>query len=162
MKEKKKRKANFSSAETTLLVDLVEKNLATLRGKFSSTVTNIKKQKIWEDITTQVNSLGYEKRTAVEVREKWRNMTQNAKKINSGLKKSLRKTGGGPEAKPADATTEKLINLFHDEPSFSGIQGGLDSGEPSCSSKLVKCLNCVLFKVFNVTMGINIVFHPYG
>ena len=81
MKEKKKRKANFSSAETTLLVDLVEKNMANLRGKFSSTVTNIKKQKLWEDITIQANSLGYEKRTAVEVREKWRNMTQNAKKI---------------------------------------------------------------------------------
>ena len=143
MQEKKKRKANFTAAETTLLVDLVEKNLPTLRGKFSSTVTNIRKQKIWQDITSQLNSLGYEKRTVVEVREKWRNMTQNAKKISSGLKKSRRKTGG-PEAKPADATTEKLINLFHDEPSFSGIQGGFDSGEPSCSGKLVKCLKCVL------------------
>ena len=30
----------IEAAETTLLVDLVEKNLATLRGKFSSTVTN--------------------------------------------------------------------------------------------------------------------------
>ena len=87
-------------------------------------------------------------------------MTQNAKKINSGLKKSVRETGGGPEAKPADVTTEKLINLFRDEPSFSGIQGGLDSGEPSCSGKLVKCLNRVLFYVFTATMGINIVFHP--
>ena len=72
----------IEAAETTLLVDLVEKNLATLRGKFSSTVTNIRKQKIWQDITSQINSLGYEKRTAVKVREKWRNMTQNAKKIS--------------------------------------------------------------------------------
>ena len=78
---------NLTAAETTLLVDLVEKNLPTLRGKFSSTVTNIRKQKIWQDITSQLSSLGYEKRTAVEVREKWRNMTQNAKKISSGLKK---------------------------------------------------------------------------
>ena len=154
MQERKKRKANFTAAETTLLVDLVEKNLPTLRGKFSSTVTNIRKQKIWQDITSQLNSLGYEKRTAVEVREKWRNMTQNAKKISSGLKKSWRKTGGGPEAKPADATTEKLINLFHDEPSFSGIQGGFDSGEPSCSGKLVKCLKCVLLFKFTAKMAI--------
>ena len=125
MQEKKKRKANFTAAETTLLVDLVEKNLPTLRGKFSSTVTNIRKQKIWQDITSQLNSLGYEKRTAMEVREKWQNMTQNAKKISSGLKKSRRKTGGGPEAKPADATTEKLINLFHDEIPSRGFKGAL-------------------------------------
>ena len=97
----------IEAAETTLLVDLVEKNLATLRGKYSSTVTNIRKQKIWQDITSQINSLGYEKRTAVKVREKWRNMTQNAKKIISDLKKSRRKTGGGPEAKSADATVTK-------------------------------------------------------
>ena len=65
----------IEAAETTHLVDLVEKNLATLRGKFSSTVTNIRKQKIWQDITSQINSLGYEKRTAVKVREKLRNMS---------------------------------------------------------------------------------------
>ena len=59
------------------------------------------------------------------------------------------KTGGGHEAKPADATTEKLINLFHDEPSFSGIQEGFNSGKPLCSGKLVKCLKCVLF--FKIT-----------
>ena len=52
-------------------VDLVEQNLPTLRGKFSSTVTNTKKKKKLEDIPSQLNSFGYEKRTAVEVREKW-------------------------------------------------------------------------------------------
>ena len=117
----------------------------------------MRKQKIWQDITSQLNSLGYEKRTAVEVREKWQNMTQNAKKISSGLKKSRKKTGGGPEAKPADATTEKLINLFHDEPSFSGIQGGFDSGEPLCSGKLVKCLECVLLFKFTAKMAIMVI-----
>ena len=60
------------------------------------------------------------------------------KKISLGLKKLRRKTGGGPGAKSADATTKKLIDLFHDEPFFSGIQGGFDSGEPLCFGKLVK------------------------
>ena len=66
MKEKKKRKANFSSAETTL-VDLVEENLAALRGKFPVQLRTSRSKKNCEDITTQVNSLGYEKLTAVEV-----------------------------------------------------------------------------------------------
>ena len=127
-KRKKKRKANFTAAETTLLVDLVEKNLPTLRGKFSSTVTNIRKQKIWQDITSQLNSLGYEKRTAVEFREKWRNMTQNAKKISSGLKNSRRKTGGGSEAKPADARQPKnLLIFFMTSLPSRGFKGSLES-----------------------------------
>ena len=122
MQEKKKRKANFTAAETTLLVDLVEKNLPTLRGKFSSTVMNIRKQKIWQDITSQLSSLGYEKRTAVEVREKWRNMTQNAKKISSGLKKSRRRTGGDPEL---TRQPKKLLIFFMTSLPSRGFKGAL-------------------------------------
>ncbi|CAB3977736.1 myb SANT-like DNA-binding domain-containing 4 [Paramuricea clavata] len=115
----KKRKQNFTSAECSLLVDLVEKNLGTLRGQFSSTITNAKKQQLWETIASKINSLGYEKRTPAEVREKWRNMAQVAKKTNSGLLKSQRKTGGGPAEKPPTSTTAKIISLLGDEPSFS-------------------------------------------
>ena len=71
-----KRKQNFTAAECSLLVDLVEKNMDT----FSSTITNAKKQKLWETMASQINSLGHEKRTSKEIREKWRNMAQIAKK----------------------------------------------------------------------------------
>ena len=127
-KQGKKRKQNFTPAECNLLVNLVEQNLETLRGQFSNTVTNAKKQKLWETITSKVNSFGYEKRTPIEIREKWRNMTQIAKKTNSGIMRSQRKTGGGPPVKPPTTTTQKIINLLSDEPSFSGIQGGFESG----------------------------------
>ena len=122
----KKRKQYFSSAECALLVDLVERNVDTLRGKFSSSITNAKKQELWKSITSRINSLGYEKQTANEIRDKWRNMTQVAKKTNSGIIRSQRKTGGGPPDKLPSSTTEKIINLFSDEPSFSGIPGGLE------------------------------------
>ncbi len=69
--QNKGKKQNFTSAECNLLVNLGEQNLETLLGQFSSTVTNAKKQKLWETITSQINSLGYEKRTPVEVQEKW-------------------------------------------------------------------------------------------
>lgn len=130
----KKRKQNFTSAECNLLVDLVEKNMDTLRGKFSSTLTNAKKQKLWETISNKISSLGYEKRTPTEIRGKWRNMAQIAKKTNSGLMQSQRKTGGGPAAKPPTSTTSKIISLLGDEPSFSGIHGGFESGVCSSSS----------------------------
>ncbi|XP_046862662.1 uncharacterized protein LOC124456216 isoform X2 [Xenia sp. Carnegie-2017] len=41
---------------------------------------------------------------------------------------SQRKTGGGPATKPPPLTTEKIINILGDETSFSGIQGGFESG----------------------------------
>jgi hypothetical protein len=41
-----KRKQNFTAAECSLLVDLVEKNMDTLLGQFISTITNAKKQKL--------------------------------------------------------------------------------------------------------------------
>ena len=47
---KKKRKQNFNSEECNLLVNIVEQNLDTLWGQFSSTITNSKKQKLWETI----------------------------------------------------------------------------------------------------------------
>ena len=71
-KQGKKRKPNFNSAACNLLVNIVEQNFDTLRGQFSSTITNAKKQKLWETITSQINS--YEKRTLIEIREKWRKM----------------------------------------------------------------------------------------
>ena len=64
----------------------------TLRGQFSSTITNAKKQKLWETMASQINSLGHEKRTPKEIREKWRNMAQLAKKTilgYSSLKEKL-------------------------------------------------------------------------
>ena len=87
LKQGKKRKQNFTSAECALLVDLVEKYMDTLRGQFSSSITNAKKQELWKTIASRinVNSLGYEKRTLSEIRDKWRNMTQIARKTNSGI-----------------------------------------------------------------------------
>ena len=137
LKQGKKRKQNFTYAECALLVDLVEKNMDTLRGQFSSSITNAKKQELWKTIASRINSLGYEKRTPSEIRDKWRNMTQIAKKTNSGIMYSQRKTGGGPPVKPPSTTTEKIINFLGDEPSFSGIPGGLESGVSSCSGRLV-------------------------
>ena len=47
-RKEKKRKRNFNSEECNLLVNIVEQNLDTLRGQFSSTITNAKKRKFWE------------------------------------------------------------------------------------------------------------------
>lgn len=125
---KKKRKQNFTVPECTIILEQVERHLDIIRGKHSNAVTNARKQKAWQDITRSVNSLGYAQRTAAEVRDKWRNLTQQAKKQHAGLVKARRKTGGGPcEAAGNNTITQKIIDIFQDEPSFSGITDGYET-----------------------------------
>ena len=94
----------------------MEHNLDTSLGQFSSTITiNAKKQKLWETITSQINS--YEKRTPIEIRENWQNMAQVDRiKTSSEIMLSQRKTGGRSAAKAPANTTAKIISL---EPGFA-------------------------------------------
>ena len=125
---KRTRKANFSAAECALLCELAEENLEVIRSKFSSTLSNANKKKVWEEITDKVNSLGVCLRSVQEVKDKLRGMVGNAKKEHSQFSTAQRKTGGGPKPSSPKGATQKIIELFGDDPSFSGIIGGIESG----------------------------------
>ena len=129
MDNKRARKPNFSSAECTLILKLAEENLETIREKFSSTISNKRKHAVWENISLKVNALGVAKRSATDVKEKWRAMRNEARKEMSRDKNSLEKTGGGKPSGTPKATSQRIIELFGDEPSFSGIHGGIESGK---------------------------------
>jgi len=79
---KRAKKPNFTAAECTLLLEAAEQHLDVIKSKFSSTLSNQSKTKVWEEIslTERVNSLCVCKRTAIEVKEKWRGMVSTAKK----------------------------------------------------------------------------------
>ena len=128
-KTKRARKPNYSAAECSLILQLAEENIEVLREKFSNNLTNKKKNLMWQSITNRVNALGVAKRTTTEVREKWRTMCGEARRdfsIESSLQK---KTGGGKPPPQPKITSQRIINLFGDEPGFSGIEGGIESGE---------------------------------
>ena len=55
---KRTRKTNFSPAECSLILQLTEENLERIREKFSSTLTNKKKQAFRQSISDRVNPLG--------------------------------------------------------------------------------------------------------
>ena len=120
---KKARKANFSHSEIALLTEKVEISLSVIKSRFTDSVTNHKKNEIWADITAAINALGVENRTVQEVRDKWKNLTSNAKKEFSGFGREMRRTGGGPAPKAPAAATAKIIDLFKDTPSFKGLSG---------------------------------------
>ena len=127
-KAKRPRKPNFSPSECTLILQLAEQNLEVIRDKFSNVLTNKKKAEVWKSITDKVNALGVAKRETIEVKDKWRTMVSAAKKDYSRAKQQQQKTGGGRPPAPVKETSQRIINLFEDEPSFSGIPGGIESG----------------------------------
>ena len=126
---KRPRKPNFTPAECAVIFEEAEENLSIIKSKLSSTLSNKNKSRVWEEITTKVNALGVCKRSVVEVKEKWRGMVSSARKEHSKRAVSRSKTGGGRKPDSPKGTTVKIIQLFEDDPSFSGISGGIDSGK---------------------------------
>ena len=128
MEAKRARKPNFSAAECALILQLAEENINIIRDKFSTTVSNKKKNETWQRICDRVNALGVAKRTPSELREKWRGMKGEARKDLGKDKIPHKKTGGGRPQEPLKPTVQRILELFGDEPSFCGIQGGIESG----------------------------------
>ena len=126
---KRNRKPNFTAAECAVIFEEAEQNIEIIKSKFTSTLTNKNKTKVWEDITAKVNSLGVCLRSVSEVKDKWRGMVGAAKKEFSKFGASQKKTGGGEKPASPKNSSKKIIELFGDDPSFSGIQGGLESGK---------------------------------
>ena len=63
---KRPRKPNFTPAECAVIFEEAEENLSIIKSKFSSTLSNKNKSRVWEEITTKLNALGVCKRSVVE------------------------------------------------------------------------------------------------
>ena len=73
--------------------------------------------------------MGVANRSVKEVKEKWRAMCGVARREVANEKRSLGQTGGGKAPAPPNETTQRIIQLIGDEPGFTGIGGGIESGE---------------------------------
>ena len=108
---------------------VAEENINIIKSKFTNAITNKNKSKVWEQVTDQVNSLGVCKRSVTEIKQKWRGMVSSAKKVHSKIAIDRQKTGGGSKPVSPKGQTEKIIDLFGEDPSFSRITGGIQSGK---------------------------------
>ena len=87
----KNKGSNFTTAETTAFLEGVRANYQALFGGFSgpgqSSLSSKVKNKIWADITRQINATGSGQRRSVEqVRLRWKNLKQKATKDHSEAK----------------------------------------------------------------------------
>ncbi|XP_046348985.2 uncharacterized protein LOC124129585 isoform X1 [Haliotis rufescens] len=117
------RNKNFDSSEIQLIAELVEKHISILNSKLCSTVTHERKKAIWAEITSKVNALGVCQRTTKEIKTKWTNVHQTAKREFSNRQLDMRKTGGGPCIAPLSTTSEKIVDIYKECPSFTGLTG---------------------------------------
>lgn len=91
--EPKKRKSNFSSAETVNLLEeyMVYKDV--LIAKFSAKVTHATKNHAWLQITHHVNKVSKTIRTVAEVKKKFMDLRTSVKKKRAEEVKYRRGTG---------------------------------------------------------------------
>ena len=120
---KNQKKPNFSIQEIAMITQKFEENQAVLKSKFTNTTTNKLKQSVWEEMKIAVNAVGTAHRSVAEVKEKWTNLQRTAKHELSKFHKEQRKTGGGLPPKTPSPSTDKILELLKDTPSFSGLKG---------------------------------------
>lgn len=128
-KNERKRKLNFSTSEINKITELVEENLQVIQSKLTNSITNKTKQETWAKIARQVNAIGVAHRSVQDIKDKWKNLQTMAKKEFARQRGSFGLTGGGPPCKKPKEATEKIMRLFENAPSFTGLHGFETSGK---------------------------------
>ena len=128
-KRNRNRKTNFTAAECTVTFEEAEQNIDIIKSKFTSTLTNKNKTKVWEDITAKVNSLGPAYEVFVKCRRNGEGWSVLPKKNFPSSERRREKPVEERGQTSPKSSSKKIIELFGDDPSFSGIQGGLESGK---------------------------------
>lgn len=127
--KKRGRAANFSEAELTILGDEMAKNHKLLTSKHSDTVTNRRKQDLWQSITDSINAVSETRRTVKQVRKKWETLSSQVKSKGAKNKREAAKTGGGPPPPPLTPMEENILGILGDTATV-GIAGSIDSSMP--------------------------------
>jgi hypothetical protein len=103
MAAKRIRKPNFSEKEIRTLLEELSLEVSVLFSSLSPSISQKRKNVIWGNICTSVNSCGVANRTTQDLKDKWKGLKVAA--LNR--QRDIRKTGGGPP--PPPVPYEELI-----------------------------------------------------
>ena len=131
----KTRTKNFSKEELATLVDLVSENKAELFGAFSTKLTQLDKDAIWEKTANTISPDHGTLRSKDEVSKKWCNILVKYKPIICDKLSSAKKTGGGPPEAGLTELEAKILAIKGRE-TFEGITEGIDTSMASANSPL--------------------------
>ncbi|XP_014342095.1 DNA-directed RNA polymerase III subunit RPC6 isoform X2 [Latimeria chalumnae] len=119
----RKRKLNFSSEETDLLIEEILKHEDALYGRGSVKVTPYQKDKIWRDIQFKINSLGYCEREVEDLKRRWRDLRRRCKERVAKLRRSHQATDDGPSTTHDISRREQIIVATLTEEAVQGVSG---------------------------------------
>ena len=105
----KKRSANFSEYEKCLLLEVIQKN-EIICSKKKDSCTNANKETAWQTVLQTFNSDDkVVKRDQASLKALHLNLINKAKKESAERKRSIFKTGGGPEDAPKLSETSEIV-----------------------------------------------------
>ena len=88
---------------------------------------NAARNSAWGQITAEVNSVSNVKKSKEQVIARYKYLNKKARRRNIDKKKHVKGTGGGPAMK-LDPISEALIETNDKDPTYSGLQGAIESG----------------------------------
>ena len=87
------RNSNWSEREKDVIIEQCTKNANIIHGAISSNLTMFHKNKIWQEITDNVNAVGGANRTLNQVKNKWKNLRSRSIDKVRGYNREFNKTG---------------------------------------------------------------------
>lgn len=134
MATKRERSSNWSLSEISILTEFFEKNEDVLKAKQSNLITNSRKNAKWAEVTEIINAVGIQRRTVDQVKFKWGNLQQSAKKSFSAARKQAKLTGRGPPPKPQPRLKRKSSIWWKIDLISAALLG---ASSPQCQSQQV-------------------------
>lgn len=137
--KKKRRSVNFSLAEEEVILTKMEQNRQLMKGKHQDTNHNMRRNKLWKEITNDVNAISHVHRDVEHVKRKWEGMQYQTKKRQVLELQEKWKTGGGTPQVIPKKPLEDRIAAYMGETSMKGICGGFDTlaGNPIMEEEVI-------------------------
>lgn len=126
-KVRKSRDPNYNSIEEVAMIDVIDKYQKIITAKHDNNVTNLKKNKAWDEVARAVSAVSVHSRDASSVRKHWSLMKRMAKKRNSDIWNHIRGTGGGPPCPEQKQPLDDRVLTIMGETCVYGLKEGLDS-----------------------------------
>ncbi|XP_046563178.1 uncharacterized protein LOC124272081 isoform X2 [Haliotis rubra] len=123
-----KRKPNWTSDQSLLLVQLVDERKSIIKGKFGPGVTSRMKKEAWGEVAANINAaFPNVVRSSDDCEKRWYNIQSKSRQEISAFKRQLSGTGG-PGPSKLSAVSEAVYDVLgQSNVSISGIEGSFDS-----------------------------------
>ena len=136
--KKPARKPNFSQAEIIAMLEEIRGRKEVILSRLQNNLTHRMKAEAWRKVTEAVNARGVAMRSVADVKKKWKGV----KSDTTQAVRNQKKTGGGPEEKPAIYAELVFAIIGEHSEGVHGIDGR--SQTQSCIRIRSKIYHCAI------------------